>query len=110
MFTAFLFVVTVIFLILVQIGTTSNKPVLSGLYFFKADFSKVVPKPMANGKMVKSVAKDLGIRDFYQVGMWNFCEGYNDKGITACSRPQILYWFNPVQILLDEVMNGQTGT
>ena len=61
-------------------------------------------------KVGKSVAQELGIRDFYQVGMWNFCEGGKEQGITACSRPQMLYWFNPVQILLDEVLQGQTGT
>jgi hypothetical protein len=50
----------------------------------------------------------LGLHDFYQVGLWSFCEGYNDEGITRCSNPKTLYWFNPVQIILDELLSGAT--
>jgi hypothetical protein len=63
--------------------------------------------------------------------LWNFCEGYNDefvpllplplplplelaqeltprRGITHCSKPKNLYWFNPVQIILGELLYGAT--
>jgi len=58
--------------------------------------------------LVNSLARSLGLHDFYQVGLWNFCEGYNDEGITHCSAPQTLYWFNPVEILLNELLAGAT--
>jgi len=57
---------------------------------------------------VNSLARSLGLHDFYQVGLWTFCEGYNDEGITHCSHPQNLYWFNPVEILLSELLAGAT--
>ncbi|KAF4627945.1 hypothetical protein G7Y89_g10210 [Cudoniella acicularis] len=60
--------------------------------------------------LVNSLARSLGLHDFYQVGLWNFCEGYNDEGITYCSSPQSLYWFNPVEILLNELLSGATIT
>lgn len=40
--------------------------------------------------------------------MWNFCEGYNDEGVVYCSPPKKLYWFNPVEILLNELLSGAT--
>ena len=105
-FTSFMFFVTMVMLILVQIGNLSNMKVIQDLWFFKIDVSKVLPSSAPGGA---KGAKAIGLHDFYQVGLWNFCEGYNDKGITACSKPTIFYWFNPVQILLDELLDGATG-
>lgn len=31
-----------------------------------------------------------------------------DRGITYCSPPQNLYWFNPVEILMSELLSGAT--
>jgi len=33
---------------------------------------------MAEFKFLNSIARSLGLHDFYQVGLWNYCEGYND--------------------------------
>jgi hypothetical protein len=45
-------------------------------------------------------AKEL--KDFYQVGLWNYCEGdTDDKGketITYCSPRKANFWFNPVDV------------
>ena len=57
---------------------------------------------------VNSLARSLGLHDFYQIGLWSFCEGYSDEGITDCSKPKALYWFNPVEILLNELLAGAT--
>ncbi|GJC98341.1 Sur7 protein [Colletotrichum higginsianum] len=67
----------IIFLILVIIGNTSIKPVLTDIYFFKLD--RHHPLSSANAVLLNSVARSLGLHDFYQVGLWNFCEGYNDE-------------------------------
>ena len=107
-FTAFLFGVALIFLLLINIGNVSNVKVLNDLWFFKIDVSKIVPAGGANGGQARS-AQSVGLRDFYQVGLWNFCEGYHDKGITQCSKPVLMYWFNPVQIMVDEVLKGESG-
>lgn len=44
-------------------------------------------------------SKDL--KDFYKVGLWSYCEGENTSGvetITACSLPNIQFWFDPFNV------------
>ena len=108
-FTSVLFFITLIFLIIIQIGSVSSVVGLRDLYFFKIDVANIVPASVPNYKLVNSLARSIGLHDFYQVGLWNFCEGYNNEGITACSKPVIMYWFNPVQIILDELLEGATS-
>ncbi|KAL0942446.1 uncharacterized protein CTRU02_200332 [Colletotrichum truncatum] len=101
--------ISIIFLILVIIGNTSIKPVLTDIYFFKLDVSDIIPLSSSdNAVLLNSIARSLGLHDFYQVGLWNFCEGYNDEGVTFCSKPQRLYWFNPIEILTNELLAGAT--
>ncbi|KAH6722286.1 SUR7/PalI family-domain-containing protein [Leptodontidium sp. 2 PMI_412] len=102
------FFISIIFLILTIIGNTSDKPVLRDTYFYSLDLANIIPSSADNIMLVNSLARSLGLHDFYQVGLWNFCEGYNGEGITYCSTPQTLYWFNPVEILLNELLAGAT--
>ncbi|KAL4814077.1 SUR7/PalI family-domain-containing protein [Aspergillus spinulosporus] len=95
-----------IFLLLVVIGNVSDKPVLRQTYFLKIDLSDIIPLSVPNAIFINSIARSIGLHDFYQVGLWNFCEGYNNEGITHCSKPKSLYWFNPVQIILSELLSG----
>ncbi|KAG0652103.1 SUR7 family pun1 [Hyphodiscus hymeniophilus] len=125
--SSFFFLVSVVFLILVNrslfshqasranppqqtiIGNLSNRSVLRDTYFFKLDLANIIPASTpADITFVNSLARSLGLHDFYQVGLWNFCEGYTDEGITSCSKPKNLYWFNPVEILLNELLAGAT--
>ncbi|KAN0117743.1 SUR7/PalI family domain containing protein [Hyaloscypha variabilis] len=107
--SSFLYVLSCIFLLLVEIGNTHNKPVLRDSYFLKIDVSDILPSTSpADAQLVNSIARSLGIHDFYQVGLWNFCEGYDDEGITDCSKPQNLWWFNPVAIIMSELLYGAT--
>ncbi|SPJ72740.1 uncharacterized protein FTOL_02469 [Fusarium torulosum] len=94
------------FLILVIIGNTHINPVLNDIYFFQLDVSQVIPISVDNSRLLNSVARSLGLHDFYQVGLWNFCEGYNDEGVTYCSDPKQWYWFNPVEIMVSELLAG----
>lgn len=96
-------------LIIILIGNTPSQHGLDNLYFFKLDVSNIVPSNVPNAALINTVARTIGLHDYYQVGLWNFCEGYNNEGITACSKPVVMYWFNPVQILLDELLSGATG-
>jgi hypothetical protein len=32
-----------------------------------------------NAVLINSIARTIGLHDFYQVGLWNFCEGYQDE-------------------------------
>ncbi|KAG8427726.1 hypothetical protein J3459_006417 [Metarhizium acridum] len=103
---ALLYLISIPFLILTLIGNTHDRPVLRDTYFFKLDVAQIIPIAVANAGLLNSVARSLGLHDFYQVGVWNFCEGYNDVGITYCSPPKTFYWFNPVQILVSELLAG----
>ncbi|RDW91430.1 hypothetical protein BP5796_02595 [Coleophoma crateriformis] len=107
--SSFLYALSTIFLILTIIGNINKKPVIRSTYFFKLDLTNLIPASTpADITFVNSLARSLGLHDFYQVGLWNFCEGYNGEGITKCSTPQGLYWFNPVEILLNELLAGAT--
>ncbi|KAB5554759.1 SUR7/PalI family-domain-containing protein [Coniochaeta sp. 2T2.1] len=102
------YLVSFVFLVLILIGNTSNRAVLREVYFFKLDLSNIIPLSAPNAMLINSIARTLGLHDFYQVGLWNFCEGYNGEGITFCSTPQTLYWFNPVEVLTNELFAGAT--
>lgn len=102
------FGISVIFSILTIIGNINKDTVIRETYFFKLDLANIIPANVDNITFVNSLARSLGLHDFYQVGLWNFCEGYNDEGITYCSKPKTLYWFNPVEILLNELLSGAT--
>ncbi|KAI9754678.1 MAG: hypothetical protein M4579_004583 [Chaenotheca gracillima] len=109
-FAAVCFALSVIFMILVEIGNTYVRPVLNDIYFLKLDVSNIIPQSVPDATLINSIARTLGLHDFYTVGLWNYCEGYNTNGVTQCSSPRPLYWFNPVSILLGELLSGATST
>ena len=109
LFTSFLFLIALIFLILVEVGNTShNHPVVGSIYFLKLDLSHIIPRSIPQATLINSIARTLGLHDFYQVGLWNYCEGYGNE-ITDCSKPKTLYWFDPVEIILSELLSGATS-
>jgi hypothetical protein len=108
-FRSLLYLIASIFLVLVLIGNVANKPVLRDVYFLKLDLSNIIPLSVPNSVFINSIARSIGLHDFYQVGLWNFCEGYDDTGITYCSEPKTLYFFDPVSILLNELLAGATS-
>lgn len=89
-------------------GNVSPRPVLSETYFFKLNLTDIIPTSVPNASLINSIAQSIGLHDFYQVGLWNFCEGYIGEGITYCSPPKTLYWFNPVEVLTNELLSGAT--
>lgn len=106
LFTSLLLLISVVFLILVEIGNTSINPRLNKIYFINLNLTNIIPLNVPNSQLINSIAQTIGLHDFYTVGLWNFCEGYNGQGVTACSSPQTLYWFNPVQIITSELLSG----
>ncbi|KAI1336103.1 SUR7/PalI family-domain-containing protein [Xylariaceae sp. FL0016] len=104
---SFCYLVAWVFLILVEIGNTSKSKVPGDIYFFKLDLADIFPQSVPTSfTLQNSIARTLGLHDFYQVGLWSFCEGYVTDGITYCSKPTALFWFNPVEILLSELFTG----
>ncbi|KFH44763.1 SUR7 family protein-like protein [Hapsidospora chrysogenum ATCC 11550] len=105
---AALYLLTLPFLILVAVGNTHINTTLNDIYFFKIDVSQIIPISVANSRLLNSVARSLGLHDFYSVGLWNFCEGYHGEGVKFCSEPRQFYWFNPIDILVSELLAGAT--
>lgn len=109
LFTSFCFLVSLVFLILVEVGnTSSSRRVVGSIWFLKLDLANIIPQSVPNAVLINSIARTLGLHDFYQVGLWNFCEGYGDQ-ISSCSTPRTLYWFNPVQVIINELLSGATS-
>ncbi|KAL7814651.1 SUR7/PalI family domain-containing protein [Trichoderma aethiopicum] len=98
--------ITIPFLILVLIGNTHINGFLDDIFFFKLDVSHIIPISVENSNLLNSVARSLGLHDFYQVGVWSYCEGYNDEGVTFCSPPKSFFWFDPVEVLVGELLAG----
>ncbi|KAF2759769.1 integral membrane protein-like protein [Pseudovirgaria hyperparasitica] len=104
--SSFCLLLTVIFLILVEVGGTTTSSVRTQIYFINLDLSNIVPLSVPNAPLLNSIARTLGLHDFYRVYLWGFCEGYNGEGVTKCSDPETLYSFNPVEILRSELLAG----
>jgi hypothetical protein len=109
LFSSFLLLVSLVFLILVEVGNTKISPIRNRIYFIKLNLSDIIPVSVPNAVLINSIARTLGLHDFYTVGLWNYCEGYNGEGVTSCSTPQTLYWFNPVEILQEQLLAGATS-
>lgn len=105
---SFCYLVSFVFLILVLIGNIYNRPGLRDIYFYKLDLSHIIPLSVPNASLINSIAQTIGLHDFYQVGLWNMCEGYNNQGITNCLKPRTLWWFNPVETITSELLAGAT--
>ena len=108
--SAFLLLLTVIFLILVEVGNIGDRAVSRDTYFIKLDLSNIVPVSVPNALLINSIAQTLGLNDYYQVGLWNYCAGNNGVGLVSCSKPETLWWFNPVEIIQSQLLAGASST
>ena len=61
-----------------MIGNTHDKPVLNDIYFYQLNLADIIPTNVPNAQLINSIAQSIGLHDFYQVGLWNFCEGYDN--------------------------------
>lgn len=107
--SSLLLFISVVFIILVEIGNTSINSTLNKIYFIKLNLRNIVPTSVPNAVLINSIAQTLGLHDYYTVGLWNFCEANVGQGVVFCSRPQTLYWFDPVSILQSELLAGATS-
>ena len=97
-------------MILVELGGTNSKSsILNKIYFISIDLADVIPTSVPNASIINSIAQTLGLHDFYNVSLWGYCEGYFGQGVTDCSKNEALYWFDPVKIILGELLVGATS-
>ncbi|KAK6431479.1 hypothetical protein LTR95_012356 [Oleoguttula sp. CCFEE 5521] len=102
---SFLLLISVVFLILVEIGNINNKPVIRSTWFIRLDLSQVVPLSVPNAQLISSIAQTLGLKDDYYVGLWSY-SGRNTGGVSEFPKPQALYWFNPVEVITSSLLSG----
>ena len=66
----------------------------------KIDAPSQVDNNLLHALQGAASAKEL--KDFYQVGLWNYCEGDIDRDgkekVTYCSPRKASFWFNPIDV------------
>lgn len=63
----------------IELGSTRNSKVLGEIYFFRLSLADIIPTSIGNAQLINSIARGLGLHDYYQPGLWNYCEGFNDE-------------------------------
>ncbi|KAF2205956.1 hypothetical protein GQ43DRAFT_436545 [Delitschia confertaspora ATCC 74209] len=105
-------IASLICLILVFMGQTNKMGLSQDLYFFKADVQEFNANPDIKfpgsdlthlDEVLKTGATSGSLKDFYQVGLWNYCAGdINGEGKMEtnrhCSPRKAEFWFNPIEV------------
>lgn len=96
----------------VIIAGTTSKNDLADIYFMRINTTDITATSGSESIDVESIAKSLGLRDFYQNSLWGYCEGYGSSGtnVTFCSKPQANYAFDPTEIFSSELVAGENIT
>ncbi|KAF2755124.1 integral membrane protein [Pseudovirgaria hyperparasitica] len=101
-------------LLLVFLGGLSKSNALGSLYFMQLDASNFTANPDLSAvdftdiddqflDMFKSSFAKGDLKDFYNIYIWNYCDGTaddksGDKTIDHCSSRQAAYWFNVKEV------------
>ena len=67
--TSCMYLLSVVFLILVEIGSINGKAVIKDTYFLKIGLANIIPQSVPNAVFINSIARSIGLHDFYQVGV-----------------------------------------
>lgn len=67
--------ITILLFILLETGGTYNRSTIRDWYFIRIDVSNIIPASVPNFALINTIAQMLGLHDFYQIGLWGFCEG-----------------------------------
>lgn len=107
--------ISVIFGVLTLVGGV-QKAGIRDIYFLRLNTTDIYANSTSEfGEIVNAVAKDLGLKDYYQTSLWNYCSGDAKNGTvseflppTYCSPTLTSYWFDPVAIIEDLVPENIT--
>ncbi|CUS08051.1 unnamed protein product, partial [Tuber aestivum] len=81
--------------LLILLGSTSNTPFLGSLYFIR----------FYDTWRAKDCTHTPGLSNFFQVGLWNYCEG-SAGGVFRCEHPKEFWWFDPVEEMVERLFSG----
>ncbi|CAK7267481.1 hypothetical protein SEPCBS119000_002571 [Sporothrix epigloea] len=111
-----LYLVATILLIVAQTGSTSKSRPSTDIFLYRFNLSVLFDNSYGSAANVSDSAlssaktESLGLHNYYQVGLWGYCVGDSASAFSSCSRPQAFYWFDPVAILLSEMLNTSSLT
>ncbi|KAF1990319.1 hypothetical protein K402DRAFT_439749 [Aulographum hederae CBS 113979] len=111
-------IASLVCIVLALLGQQSKGGLQSSIYFFKADLSNFtanpanidtsnipdIPGTTVDNNLLAALTRvaDAGnLKDFYQVGLWNYCDGEIQNGnanVDFCSDRKANFWFNPVEV------------
>lgn len=102
--------ISLIFGILTLIGGLPRAGIRD-IYYLRintTDFYPSSSSPFAS--LINAVAADLGLENYYETSLWNYCSGELKNGSSTefaspsyCSKSSASYWFDPVTIIQDSV-------
>jgi hypothetical protein len=100
--------------------TKSSSSTLNNLYFFRADLQNLTTSSSVTSAVSSALEsagvdvsssdlanaldeaqKQLKIKDFYDIGLWGYCDGDVTSGnykTQNCSKPKAEFYFNPITI------------
>ncbi|ORY87782.1 actin cortical patch SUR7/pH-response regulator pali [Protomyces lactucae-debilis] len=92
-----------------------DSPGVRGLYYMRLDTRNIVAASATPfSAIINSVASQLGLMDYYQAALWTYCSGPSKNGSfespTRCTPSSTSFWFNPVQIIQDDLYVGNVIT
>ncbi|KAJ8102755.1 actin cortical patch SUR7/pH-response regulator pali [Lipomyces tetrasporus] len=86
--------------IFVIIGNLQDHGILSKLYFMRLNTQDL--SITVESTTIAATAIDPSFPDFYQVGLWNYCQGTISGDVytvTNCTTPHGLFYFNPISVI-----------
>lgn len=102
--------VSTVFGILVLIGGLPRAGI-EDIYFLRMNTTDLITSSTSGSAiLINAAAHDLGLADYYQTSLWNYCSGNLRNGSStvfaspsSCTTPSASYWFDPVKIITDSV-------
>ncbi|EKV08089.1 Integral membrane protein [Penicillium digitatum] len=116
-------IASLICIVLVGLGCTkASSSTLNNLYFIRLDLSNISSGSALSSEItdrlkdagitdvtadeisatIKSLQDDAHIADFYDIGLWGYCEGNSTKTtdtVSSCTDPKAQFYFNPASVL-----------
>ena len=103
-------------IVLITISGWGSKGTVSGLHFFKANFTEldVTASNLPSDELtaaLKQSAESNQLARVYEIHLWNFCErNTNERVVTWCSPKMKDYFFDPIMTWgLDSAQQNMTG-